>query len=304
MKKLLFPLLASIVFSPLLFAQQTVFRSGVQTVPIYATVVDKDNRLVPDLTKDDFEVLDDGKPQDLTFFAAEVQPISVVTAIDTSGSMTLVLDLVKDAAEAFVLRLMPHDRGRLMSFDDKVLVNPAFTSNRDDLVRYLHNDMQFGNGTRLWDAMDQSVAMLEQETSRKVILVLSDGDDTASRISGGDVLDRAQQQDVMVYAIGLRNRYRGGPGGAMIVSQPDRGLKRLTEQTGGGYFELTRATELNSTFTRVADELHRQYVMAIAPSVLDGKVHKLEVRAKPPGMIARARRSYIANKGLSQPPAR
>lgn len=304
MKRFLLPLALSATLSPLVFAQQTVFRSGVQTVPIYATVVDDTGRLVPDLTQDDFEVLDNDKPQPLTFFQREVQPISVVTAIDTSGSMTLVLDLVKDAAEAFVLRLLPLDRGRIVSFDDKVLVNPEFTSNRDDLVRYLHNDMQFGNGTRLWDAMDQSTAMLANETSRKVILVLSDGDDTSSRVSGNDVLDHAQQQDVMVYAIGLRNRYRGGPGGAMVESRPDRGLKRLTEQTGGGYFELTRATELNSTFTRVADELHRQYIMAISPSVLDGKVHKLDVRAKPPGMTARARRSYIANKGLSESPQR
>lgn len=304
MKKLLVPVVLSLAMSPLLLAQQTIFRGGVQTVPIYTTVVDAAGRLVPDLKREDFEVLDNGKPQPLTFFLAEVQPISVVTAIDTSGSMTLVLDLVKDAAEAFVLRLLPEDRGRIVSFDDKVLISPDFTSDRDDLVRYLHNDMQFGNGTRLWDAMGQSVAMLTNETSRKVLLVLSDGDDTSSRLSGGDVLGDAQQQDVMIYAIGLRNRYRGGPNGSWVVSQPDRGLKRMTEQTGGGYFELTRTTELNSTFTRVADELHRQYVLAISPSVLDGKEHKLDVRVKVPGMTARARRSYIANKGLSQPPQR
>jgi VWFA-related protein len=205
------------------------------------------------------------------------------------------------AAETFVVRLLPHDRGRIAAFDDKILMSPRFTSDRDELVRYLQTGVQFGNGTRLWDAMYQSIAELKDETLRRVVLVLSDGEDTASRMADGEAtLARAQMDDVMVYAIGMRNRYRGGPGGAWIESRPDRFLKRLTEQTGGGYFELTRATELNSTFTRVADELHRQYLMAITPATLDGKVHKLEVRAKVPGMTVRARKTYTASSGSAK----
>jgi len=303
MKRPILAVLTCVLAAPLGLAQQQqepVFRGGVQTVPIYATVLDRSGRLVPDLTRDDFEILDDGKPQAITFFQAEVQPISVVVPIDTSGSMTLVLDLVKNAAEAFVLRLLPHDRARIGAFDDKVKLSEEFTSNRDDLVRYLRTEMQFGNGTRLWDALDLSIAALANETSRKVVLVLSDGDDTASRIGDDAILARAQDLDVMVYAIGMRNRYRGGPNGAMVESRPDRGLRKLTEQTGGGYFELTRTTELNSTFTRIADELHRQYVMGFSPTLLDGKVHKLEIRVKVPGMTARARRSYVANRETSK----
>lgn len=276
--------------------QQKTFRGGVQTVPIYATVVDLGGRLVPDLKQEDFEVLDNGKLSPITLFVTEVQPIAVVTVIDTSGSMTLVLDLVKDAAEAFMLRLMPKDRAMVASFDDKILMSPGFTSNRDDLLRYLRTGIQFGNGTRLWDALDQCVAQLKNEPERKVVLVLSDGEDTTSRLGGNEVLSRATDDHVMVYAIGMHNRYRGGPNGEWVMTRPDPFLKKLTAETGGGNFEISRTTELNSTFTRVADELHRQYLIGIEPAALDGKLHRLDVRVKVPGMTARARKSYMATK--------
>jgi Ca-activated chloride channel homolog len=99
---------------------------------------------------------------------------------------------------------------------------------------------------------------------------------------------------VMVYAIGLGNDYFNGQ--QRVRSQPDRGLKKLAEETGGGYFELKRTADLNETFTRVAEELHSQYVLGFSPEALDGKVHKLEVRVKKAGMTARARKSYLATK--------
>jgi hypothetical protein len=137
------------------------------------------------------------------------------------------------------------------------------------------------------DALAESVAQLKEESSRKVVLVLSDGEDFGSRMSDGkDVLSRAQDDHVMVYAIGMRNRYFNGA--QWTISTPDPFLRKLTAQTGGGNFDISKATELNSTFTRVADELHRQYLIGIAPGVLDGKLHKLDLRIKAPGMTARA----------------
>lgn len=292
-------LFAALIPAAVVAAQQPqapVFRSTVETVPIYATVVDANRKLVPDLTEEDFEVFDNRQPQPLAFFRADVQPISVVATLDTSGSMTGVLDIVKIAAENFVLRLLPADRARLGSFDDVTRLMPAFTSDRDELVRYLHTEMRFGNATRLWDAMDQGIAALEQEQNRRVVLVLSDGDDNRSKASGDDVRDRAQQSNVMIYGIGLRTSYRGGPGGSMIMGNPEGRLRRLVEETGGGYFELSKTADLGATFTRVADELHRQYVLGFSPKVLDGKVHQLEVRVKQPGMTVRARKTYVAAK--------
>jgi Ca-activated chloride channel family protein len=274
--------------------QQHVFRAGVQTVPIYATVVDSNNRLVPDLKQEDFELFDNGKPVPITLFVTEVQPIAVVIAIDTSGSMTLVLDRVKDAAEAFILRLMPKDRAMIVNFDDKVVAAPGFTGSRDQLVQYLRTKVEFGNGTHLWDAMNEGVARVKAEPERKVVLVLSDGQDEGSRTGSGEVLTSAQDAHVMVYVIGMRNRYFNGQ--QWTISTPDRSLHKLTAETGGGNFEIAKADDLNKTFTRVADELHRQYLIGMEPAVLDGKLHKLELRAKPPGMVARARQSYIATK--------
>ncbi len=279
--------------------QQQFFRSSVQSVPIFATVVDQNGRLVPDLVETDFEVFDNLKPAAITNFVAEVQPISVVVALDLSGSMVNDITLAKAGAEAFMLRLLPHDRARIVGFDDLVRWSPEFTSDRDKLIQHLRTGMQFGNGTRLWDALYEGTNLLKQETSRKVIVVLSDGDDSASKMAGdNEVLQASLTNDVMVYTVGLRTRYRGGYNGAMIEGRPDRSLKRMSEQTGGGYFELTRATELNATFSRVADELHRQYLIAIAAQT-DGKTHTLSVRAKRPGMTVRARKTYVA-----APPAR
>jgi VWFA-related protein len=96
----------------------------------------------------------------------------------------------------------------------------------------------------------------------------------------------------MVYAIGLQSKYFDGT--RMVTSNPDKGLRRISDETGGGYFELKKTADLAPTFTRVAQELHSQYVLGFAPTQLDNKVHKLSVRVKQPGMTARARRSYLA----------
>jgi VWFA-related protein len=281
--------------------QDTTFRSTSRTVAIYATVTDATGRLVPDLEQKHFEIYDNAKLQPLTVFKSDVQPITVVTMLDTSGSMTLNLDLLKLAAERFVLRLLPEDRARIGSFSDKILISPRFTSDRDDLVRILHSEIQYGNPTFLWDAVDRSMDALAGETGRRVVLVFTDGDDTGSRTTNfREVLTRAVNEDFMVYAIGLQSEYFNGA--RPVTTRPDRRLPELASTTGGGYFELTRTADLNSTFTRVADELHRQYVIGFAPDKLDGLVHKLEVRVKVPGMNVRARKSYLATDTTSAAP--
>jgi len=263
------------------------------SVPVYVTVLDQTKRLVPDLVQDDFEVLDNGKPQQVTVFENKPTPITTTVMIDTSGSMTTALDLVKQGAEQFLLRLLPEDQAQVGAFNDKIEFHPesSFTSSRDQLVRSLR-DLDFGYPTRLYDAVDESITHLENADGRKVVLVFTDGDDTASKVGLGKVMDRAREKDVMVYAIGLVNDYFNGQ--QKVRSQPDRGLKKLAEETGGGYFELKRTADLNETFTRVAEELHSQYVLGFSPETLDGKVHKLDVRVKKAGMTARARKSYLA----------
>jgi Ca-activated chloride channel family protein len=196
------------------------------------------------------------------------------------------------AAEQFLLRMLPQDRGQVGAFSDKIQFSGTFTNDRDDQIFAL-NDLQFGNPTRLYDAINESMAMLKGVDGRKVVVVFTDGDDTASRVGMGDVLDRARDEEVMIYAIGLESEYFNGQ--RVVRTRPDRGLRRLTEETGGGYFELKKTDELGPTFSRVAQELHSQYTLGFSPAVLDGREHKLVVRMKQPGMTARARRTYIAS---------
>jgi Ca-activated chloride channel family protein len=272
-------------------AQQATFRTGTSIVSVLATVLEKDGRLVPDLTQADFTLLDNGKPQEIVFFQNDVQPFTAVVMMDFSFSMNANLKLLKAAAEQFILRLLPADRAQVGAFSDKIMFSGTFTSDRDDLVSAL-DELQFGNPTRLYDAIDASIDMLDEADGRKVVLVFTDGDDTASRLGFGDVLDKAREKEVMVYAIGLQSEFFNGA--RMQRTRPDRSLRRLADETGGGYFELKRTDELAPTFTRVAQELHALYALGFTPTNLDNREHKLEVRAKS-GMTVRARRSYIAS---------
>jgi Ca-activated chloride channel family protein len=272
-------------------AQQPTFRTGTQVVSLFVTVADAQKRLVPDLTKDDFEVFDNDKPQPLVFFANEVQPITVVVMLDTSGSMTGSIALLRAAAEQFLIRLLPADKGRVGAFNDKIQFSSHFTSDRDELVSDV-KELDYGNGTRLWDAVGASLDELKGIDGRRVILVFTDGDDTESKIGLGTVIDRARADEVMVYAIGLESNYFNGQ--RMVRSKPDGGLRKIADETGGGYFELQKTSDLAPTFTRVAQELHSQYVLGFTPTQLDGRVHKLTVKTRPPGTTARARRSYVA----------
>jgi len=271
--------------------QGPTFKAGTQVVSIFATVTDAQKRLVPSLTQDDFLVFDNEKPQPVIYFDNSIRPINVVVMLDTSGSMTLNIELLKQAAEQFLIRLLPEDKARVGAFNDKIQFNAQWSNNRDQLITDTKN-LDFGNGTRLWDAVGASLDELKNIDGRKVILIFTDGDDTESRVRLGTVMDRARAEEVMVYAIGLESIYFNGQ--QRVRTKPDGGLRKIADETGGGYFELTKASELAPTFTKVAQELHSQYVIGFTPMTLDNKVHKLAVKMKQPGMTAQARRSYLA----------
>jgi len=273
-------------------AQQPTFRAGTQVVSLSVTVQDLQRRLVPDLTQDEFQVFDNDKPQPVVYFDNSVHPISVVVMLDTSGSMTLTIDLLKQAAEQFVIRLLPEDKARVGAFNDKIQINAKWSNDRDQLVTDI-KDLDYGNGTRLWDAVGTALDELKSIEGRRVIVVFTDGDDTESKtMSLGKVIERARVDEVMIYAIGLESRY--AIDGRVTVTKPDSGLRKVADETGGGYFELKKTADLAPTFTKVAQELHSQYVIGFTPTQLDNRVHKLAVKMKQPGMTARARRSYLA----------
>lgn len=296
-------------------AQQPTFRTGARTVAVYATVAQKDGRLVTDLPRDAFEIRDEGKSQPITVFSTDVQPVSVVMMLDHSGSMRGNAGLVEKAAEAFIRNLGPGDTARIGTFAERIEIQPeSFTSNQSTLLGVLRSGQPVIGPTPLWNALDLAVEALRGREGRKVVLVFSDGGDAPMNMrlnnrSIMDVMRDAQRDDVMVYAIGLQTTVllganpRGGfgSGGGMTSVRPDPGLARIAEDTGGGYFELNRSENLAETFAAVADELHRQYALGFEPPKLDDRMHKVEVRVNRKGLNVRARKEYFAAKPTAAP---
>jgi len=275
-------------------AEQT-FKSGARTVAIYATVIDDKGRLVTNLAKENFTVYDNGKPQPVALFANDPLPITMTVMIDTSGSMQPNIGLVRNATMALVSYLTPEDRVRLGTFGGRITLSPAFTNDGDQLARFVWERMRPGGGTPLWDAIDVGMDTLADSTGRRVVLVFSDGKDSQSRLKLKDDMRRAEQEDFMIYAIGCWGATGGGPYLASArLEKPDDGLRKIADQTGGGYFELQWTEDLNASFQRVAEELHSQYVLGFSPDKTDGKLHKLEVRVNVPGLTVRTRKSYVA----------
>lgn len=201
-------LIAMVAGMALSAAGQQSYRSGTNSVSIYATVLDNAGRLVPNLTRDDFEVYDDGVKQDVTLFDNSLQPITIVIMLDRSGSMVRNFDLVRHGAEQFVSRLLPADRARLGSFANRIQLDPeTFTGDRAALLRILHDDLQDAGATPLWNATAVAMTALGRESGRRVVLLFSDGYDSPERpngnISSDEVRRRSQTEEVMVYGIGF-----------------------------------------------------------------------------------------------------
>jgi len=294
----------------------TPFRAGIDVVPVYATVIDKHRRLISDLSKDDFQLFDNGRPQPIALFSNDVQPISIVVMLDRSGSMFEQDDLVTRGAERFVLKLLDSDRARIGSFGWEILIAPSdFTSDHTALTDALRHRRQPSAPSPVWTAVDQSITAVIGEAGRRVVLLFSDGHDAPlrdqRRTDVKDLMRRAEVSDVMIYAIGVAvpaDSGNSGPPGhpgpsplrrhdAEKLQAPDENLRKLADISGGGYFLITWGTNLDDAFARIADELHHQYLLAFTPRSLDRKVHDIDVRVRQSGMVVRARKTYLAAQG-------
>ena len=184
--------------------ERAQFRGGTDIVSLYATVVDRQRRLVSDLREEHFVVTDDGRRQALAFFTNDVQPFSVVLMIDCSGTMTDHLDLPRNAAIEFVRTMRPDDRALVGSFSDQIRFGPdEFTGNQGELIGVLQRDLQRPGASPVWTAIDRSIDRLIPLTGRRVVLVLTDGHDAPNwnqpHTKLGCLKDRARTADVMIY---------------------------------------------------------------------------------------------------------
>jgi Ca-activated chloride channel family protein len=284
------------------------FRASTRTVAVYATVQDRTGRLVPDLTKDEFQVLDNGRPTEIVTFSNEVLPVTVVLMLDMSSSMREEFLRVRDATRHFIDALGPGDRVRLGTFGWEVAVSPHLTGDKGLLHRILDEEVWHGGGTPLWTAMKAGMQSLRGEPGRRVVLTLTDGQNVCGFVpeivarpattietldaardpalsacaSLGEIETLALDGEFILYAIGME--------GAGL----ETAMMRLAEESGGGHISLRRNADLTSTLAQVVDELHHQYALGFRAPQLDGAVHTLEVRLNRSGLTARARRSYLA----------
>ena len=268
-------------------AQEGRFRASVDTVSIYATVSDADGRLVPDLVKEDFTVLDNGTPREITLFSSETQPITVAIMLDMSGSMFSRFLRLRTSTLSFVDALLPQDRAQIGSFGDEIAISPHLTGDKQVLRRVLRNELWPMGGTPIWNALDTAMTALASESGRRVVLTITDGRNMCSfpRCLKPDAVERrAVREGFMLYAIGMDGTGLDGE------------IMTMAEETGGGHFALPEGADLTATFARVADELRRQYLIGFSPAVLDGRLHRIDVRVGRQGMKVRARRNYLAGR--------
>ena len=193
---------------------------------------------------------------------AQPAPINVVIMIDASASLELMQEQIRISADRVIAQLGPGDRARIGTFSNEVVITPQGSSDRVALSRALNDSVsrRARAPTLLWDAMDLAMAAVASEPGRRVVLVFTDGEDTGSRRANFNrVVERAQADDVMIYAVGVTRLVLQKDPLRMLSVPPDARLRRLAEATGGGYVELTPTTELGATFARVADELRRKY---------------------------------------------
>jgi Ca-activated chloride channel family protein len=287
--------------------QQPVFRGVGDNVPVYVTVTDKDNRLVPGLTREEFQVLDNGRVQPLTVFDNTPQPVRIIVMLDVSGSMEGNLPLLRASCEQLFARLQAGDLARVGTFGQEIIISPTFTNDVAELRAALPGQIARDAPTPLWKGLNEAMGAFTGNDTRRVVLVLSDGKDAPGIRKFGekivtqlDIVDRAQRDEMMIYAIGLRSRGIGMPMGsgnlgAMLAEDlPDPALGTVALETGGGYFEIRPRDDLGAAFARVADELHSQYLMGFAPPSRDGKRHRIEVKVTGKDLKPRARKNYVA----------
>jgi Ca-activated chloride channel family protein len=244
--------------------QQPVFRAATDTVLVTATVIDKDGRLVTDLTQDDFEIRDNGNVRPITVFRNDVVPFSIVVMFDISGSMIENLSLMRRGVTELVGRFQPGDRANIGTFTGLPAVGPRFTANPRTLVSWVNGTINGAavpcsrqwaanpklmlapsprmTGTAVWAGIDCGIDVVaaDAETPRRVVMVITDGMDNTSAIGPADVLRRANDFGVMLYAVGMFGSEGLG----------SEALRNLAEQTGGGYFQLVDRDDLPATFAR------------------------------------------------------
>jgi VWFA-related protein len=283
-------------------AEDFTIRVGVDLVDVLFTVTDRNGRLVAGLTADDFIVEEDGVPQSIQYFSSENElPLTLALLIDTSPSVRNVFDEEKRTAKRFLESILrPEDLALVISFDLSVTLMQDFTQS-PRLLGAAIDDLELGaqrSGTSLYDAVYlASEERLDAEAGRKAIVLLSDGEDTTSRVREIESLIAAHGADAVIYSISnVVPRRRGLFGGTQRTGDIGT-LRKLSEETGGGIFELDDRANFEEIFETIANELRSQYSLGYVSTNSEegGDYREIRIIPKDDDLRIRARKGYYAD---------
>src|SRR5215467_10119356 len=297
-------------------------RVDVRLVNVVATVLDSRGRSIPNLKVDDFILEEDGKPQPVTHFSQDQNvPVSVGILLDTSGSMDRKMRTAVEAVDRFSRRIQQNDEIFLITFSGRSVLRQDFTDDRDRISQALRH-LNATGGTALYDALIDALTKIHGgRHTKRAILLITDGQDTASTAKLEDVLQSIRQSDVLIYPVGISgltyakdfNIFGSGPLAALFPPKSARTaqnkrdevdlnvLRALAENSGGRAFLLAeslinRGGQIEKVLDTIADELRSQYTLGFYPARPDdGRYHFLRVRARF-GNVVRARRGYLARQ--------
>lgn len=271
---------------------------NVDLVNILFTVADKKGKFITNLKKDDFRVFEDDKAQIVTNFSSETDlPLTIALLVDTSGSIRDKIRFEQEAAIEFFYSALHRgkDKALIISFDSGVDLQQDFTDDPETLANAVRK-IRAGGGTSLYDAIYLAVnEKLSKQPGRRVLILISDGDDNSSRVSLTETLELAQKNDVTIYAISTNSTAYFG---SKEQDRGDKTLKRFAEDTGGKAFFPFKLQDLAVSFQDISQELRSQYTIAYRSSntKFDGTFRKIRVEPNNKNYRPRARSGYYAPK--------
>jgi Ca-activated chloride channel homolog len=302
------------------------FVKEVNLVDVLFTVLNRRNKLVPDLEESDFKVFDEGKPQEIRYFSKQTDlPLRIGMLLDTSNSIRERIKFEQDASVSFLFSVLRHnkDQAFVMTFDDEPQVLQAFTSDAGALRDQIMGT-RAGGGTAIYDAVYQACSTQlnhpprpegdQPDIVRRVMILISDGEDNLSTHTRTEAIELAQRTSVVIYTISTSTQWvsleETDPNKTSDrkyhLTEGDKILRDLAEETGGRAFFPYHVDDLDQSFQDIGDELRNQYSIAYQPAnyVLDGRYHKIRVEVPDhKGYQVRARRGYYAraNRGANAP---
>jgi Ca-activated chloride channel homolog len=270
----------------------------VDLVNVLFTATDRRGKLVTDLAKDNLKIYEDNKTQIITNFTRETElPLTIAVLIDTSTSIRNRFKFEQEAAIDFLFRTLRQkkDKALLVTFDSAIELVQDYTDNPEVLAKAIRQ-VRPGGGTKMFDSIFLTCQeKLKAETGRKIMILISDGDDNLSLETLSGTLEMAQKSDVSIYTISTNSSGFFG----VTAPKADKVLKRLAEDTGGRAFFPFKAEDLSQSFQDISSELRSQYSLAYRSSnfVRDGSFRSIKIEADRKNLRVKARKGYYAARG-------